>query len=662
MTDFKVVSRYSPAGDQPKAIESLAKGISEKKKYQVLLGITGSGKTYTIAKVIEMAKMPVLILSHNKTLAAQLYGELKSLFPHNAVEYFVSYYDYYQPEAYLPAKDVYIEKEATINEYIDKLRLRATASLYERDDVIIVSSVSSIYTLGSPEDYNNTIFSIRRGGSLSQEKLIDNLIMMQYERNDIDFKRARFRVLGDTVDIFPSHLDSPVKVQFFGDEIEDLFVFDQLNNSKIEDLEVVSMFPAKHFMSGDAKIKRAVVSIREELKERVKELRDSGKMLEAERLNTRTNYDLEMMKEVGYCSGIENYSRHIDGREEGQRPYTLVDYFRGDFLTIIDESHVTIPQIRGMYNGDRARKMNLVDYGFRLKSALDNRPLKLNEFETITKSIVCMSATPEAYEIDRSGGEVVNMIIRPTGLVDPEIEIKKSENQIDDLLIEIDTVVKRGERVLVTTLTKRMAESLTEYLKQKGVSVRYMHSDIDSIERVSIIRGLRLKEFDVLVGINLLREGLDLPEVSLVAILDADKEGFLRSETSLIQTIGRASRNVRGRVILYADKSTKSIEKAVGITNRRRESQIEYNKKMGITPQTISKSVEDILILTDVASNMVIEEEIETKTESMSNIERMELLDHLTKKMHELSAELEFEKAAEVRDMIRKVRKEIKDN
>jgi excinuclease ABC subunit B len=369
-----------------------------------------------------------------------------------------------------------------------------------------------------------------------------------------------------------------------------------------------------------------------------------------------------MMKEVGYCSGIENYSRHIDGREEGQRPYTLVDYFRGDFLTIIDESHVTIPQIRGMYNGDRARKMNLVDYGFRLKSALDNRPLKLNEFETITKSIVCMSATPEAYEIDRSGGEVVNMIIRPTGLVDPEIEIKKSENQIDDLLIEIDTVVKRGERVLVTTLTKRMAESLTEYLKQKGVSVRYMHSDIDSIERVSIIRGLRLKEFDVLVGINLLREGLDLPEVSLVAILDADKEGFLRSETSLIQTIGRASRNVRGRVILYADKSTKSIEKAVGITNRRRESQIEYNKKMGITPQTISKSVEDILILTDVASNMVIEEEIETKTESMSNIERMELLDHLTKKMHELSAELEFEKAAEVRDMIRKVRKEIKDN
>jgi len=662
MTDFKVVSRYSPAGDQPKAIESLAKGISEKKKYQVLLGITGSGKTYTIAKVIEMAKMPVLILSHNKTLAAQLYGELKSLFPHNAVEYFVSYYDYYQPEAYLPAKDVYIEKEATINEYIDKLRLRATASLYERDDVIIVSSVSSIYTLGSPEDYNNTIFSIRRGGSLSQEKLIDNLIMMQYERNDIDFKRARFRVLGDTVDIFPSHLDSPVKVQFFGDEIEDLFVFDQLNNSKIEDLEVVSMFPAKHFMSGDAKIKRAVVSIREELKERVKELRDSGKMLEAERLNTRTNYDLEMMKEVGYCSGIENYSRHIDGREEGQRPYTLVDYFRGDFLTIIDESHVTIPQIRGMYNGDRARKMNLVDYGFRLKSALDNRPLKLNEFETITKSIVCMSATPEAYEIDRSGGKVVNMIIRPTGLVDPEIEIKKSENQIDDLLIEIDTVVKRGERVLVTTLTKRMAESLTEYLKQKGVSVRYMHSDIDSIERVSIIRGLRLKEFDVLVGINLLREGLDLPEVSLVAILDADKEGFLRSETSLIQTIGRASRNVRGRVILYADKSTKSIEKAVGITNRRRESQIEYNKKMGITPQTISKSVEDILILTDVASNMVIEEEIETKTESMSNIERMELLDHLTKKMHELSAELEFEKAAEVRDMIRKVRKEIKDN
>ncbi|MGE3062942.1 MAG: excinuclease ABC subunit UvrB [bacterium] len=662
MTDFKVVSRYSPAGDQPKAIEELYRGIEEKKKYQVLLGITGSGKTYTMAKVIERANLPVLILSHNKTLAAQLYGELKSLFPHNAVEYFVSYYDYYQPEAYLPAKDVYIEKEATINEYIDKMRLRATASLYERDDVIIVSSVSSIYTLGSPEDYNNTIFSIRRGNSLSQEKLIDNLIMMQYERNDIDFKRARFRVMGDTIDIFPSHLDSPVKVQFFGDEIEELFVFDELNNSKIEDKEVVSMFPAKHFMSGDEKIKRAVVSIREELKERVTELRGMGKMLEAERLNSRTNYDLEMMKEVGYCSGIENYSRHIDGRAEGQRPYTLVDYFRGDFLTVIDESHVTIPQIRGMYNGDRARKMNLVDYGFRLKSALDNRPLKLNEFETITKSIVCMSATPEAYEIDRSDGKVTEMIIRPTGLIDPEVVIKKSENQIDDLMNEIKNVVDREERVLVTTLTKRMAESLTDYLKQRNFRVKYMHSDIDSIERVSIIRGLRLKEFDVLVGINLLREGLDLPEVSLVAILDADKEGFLRSETSLIQTIGRASRNVRGRVILYADKMTKSIDKAVSTTNKRRESQMKYNELMGITPKSISRSIEDILVLTDVASNADVEEEIETKTESMSNIERMELLDSLTKKMHELSAELEFEKAAEVRDMIRKVRKEIKDN
>ncbi|MDD3803206.1 MAG: excinuclease ABC subunit UvrB [bacterium] len=662
MTDFKVVSRYSPAGDQPKAIEEISKGIENKKKYQVLLGITGSGKTYTIAKVIERVNVPVLILSHNKTLAAQLYGELKSLFPHNAVEYFVSYYDYYQPEAYLPVKDVYIEKEATINEYIDKLRLRATASLFERDDVIIVSSVSSIYTLGSPEEYNNKIFSIRRGETISRESLIDNLIMMQYERNDIDFKRSRFRVLGDTVDIFPSHLDEPLKVQFWGDEIEEIYTFDILNNSKINDLEIASMFPAKHFMSGDEKIKRAVVSIREELKERVAELRSLGKMLEAERLNSRTNYDLEMMKEVGYCSGIENYSRHIDGRIEGQRPYTLIDYFRGDFLTVIDESHVTIPQIRGMYNGDRARKMNLVDYGFRLKSALDNRPLKLKEFEEITKSIVCMSATPEAYEIDRSGGEVVNMIIRPTGLIDPEVVIKRSENQIDDLLVEIDAVVKRSERVLVTTLTKRMAESLTDYLKQRGVKVRYMHSDIDSIERISIIRGLRLKEFDVLVGINLLREGLDLPEVSLVAILDADKEGFLRSETSLIQTIGRASRNINGRVVLYADKTTKSIEKAVETTNKRRESQLSYNKSMSITPASISRSVEDILVLTDVASNQEEEEEIETKTESLSNIERMELLDSLTKRMHELSAELEFEKAAEMRDMIRKIRKEIKDN
>ena len=661
MTEFKIVSRYSPAGDQPKAIEKIIEGIKSKKKYQVLLGITGSGKTYTIAKVIERVKMPVLILSHNKTLAAQLYGELKSLFPHNSVEYFVSYYDYYQPEAYLPAKDVYIEKEATINEYIDKLRMRATASLYERDDVVIISSVSSIYTLGSPIDYNNKIFSIRRDNLLTQEKLIDNLIMMQYERNDIDFKRGRFRVLGDTVDIFPSQLDEPVKIQFWGDEVEEIFKFDSLNNSKIEDIEVVSIFPAKHFVSGDEKIKMAVVKIREELVERVNELREMGKMLEAERLNSRTNYDLEMMKEVGYCSGIENYSRHIDGRMEGQRPYTLIDYFRDDFLTIIDESHVTIPQIRGMYNGDRSRKINLVDYGFRLKSALDNRPLKLNEFESITKSIVCMSATPETYEIDRAGNEVVQMIIRPTGLIDPEVIIKKSKNQIDDLLIEIESVVKRKERVLVTTLTKRMAESLTEYLKQRRVNVRYLHSDIDAIERVSIIRGLRLKEFDVLVGINLLREGLDLPEVSLVAILDADKEGFLRSETSLIQTIGRASRNIRGKVILYAAKMTKSIKIAVDTTNKRREAQMLYNKKMGIIPKTISKSVEDILILTDVASNRKIEEEIDTKTESMSNIERMEILDHLTKKMHELSAELEFEKAAEVRDIIKKIRREIKN-
>jgi len=656
--EFKIKSRNKLTGDQPKAVNSLIKGIEDKKKYQVLLGITGSGKTFTAANVIQKLQRPTLILSHNKTLAAQLYGELKTLFPDNAVEYFVSYYDYYQPEAYLPDRDIYIEKEATINDQIDKMRLRATASLFERRDVIIVSSVSSIYTLGSPEEYRNKIFTIEKNAVIDMDNIVEKLVEMQYERNDIEFKRGRFRVLGDTVDIFPSHMDSPYRVRFYGDEIEEIEEFDHLNNSSIQTVEFLSLFPAKHFVSSDDRIKRAVVSIRAELDERVKELRDAGKMLEAERLNARTNYDLAMMKEVGYCGGIENYSRQIDGRKEGQRPFTLIDYFPDDFLTILDESHVTLPQIRGMYNGDRSRKMTLVEHGFRLKSALDNRPLKLDEFESITNNIICMSATPADYEMERAGS-AVEMIIRPTGLIDPEVIIKPSDNQIDDLVREIEEVVSRNERVLVTTLTKKMAESLTDYLSKRNVNVRYMHSDIDALERVHIIRGLRLKEFDVLVGINLLREGLDLPEVSLVAILDADREGFLRSETSLIQTIGRAARNIRGRVVLYANKKTDSIIKAVGRTNERREKQIKYNEENNIEPTSIIRSTEDILMITEVANKKRMEEELEYETKGMSNIEKLDTIDQLTKKMHEFSAELEFEKAAQVRDLIRKVRKEI---
>ncbi|MEO0234652.1 MAG: excinuclease ABC subunit UvrB [candidate division WOR-3 bacterium] len=660
MKKFKIVSKFSPSDEQKKAIDKLVEGVLNGKKYQVLLGITGSGKTFTIANVIERLNKPTLIISHNKTLAAQLYGELKTLFPENSVEYFISYYDYYQPEAYLPDRDIYIEKEVDINEYIDKLRLRATVSLYERRDVIIVASVSSIYTLGSPSDYYDQIFSIRRGDFYDLDRLIDKLITMQYQRNDIDFSRGRFRVLGNTVDIFPSHLDIPVKIIFDDQKIDEIYTFDSLNNSKIEELEIFSFFPAKHFVTSDERIKRAVVSIRKELKEREKELKEAGKILEATRLVSRTNYDLELLKEVGYCPGIENYSRHIDGRKEGERPYTLIDYFGEDFLTVIDESHVTIPQIRGMYNGDRARKINLIEYGFRLKSALDNRPLKLEEFERITGSIICMSATPDEYEINKSNG-VVELVIRPTGLVDPEVIIKSSKNQVEDLIDNIKEVVERNERVLVTTLTKKMAESLAKYLEEKGIRVKYMHSEIDSIERVSIIRGLRLKDFDVLVGINLLREGLDLPEVSLVAILDADKEGFLRSETSLIQTIGRASRNVNGKVILYADRLTESMKKAVEITNRRREKQILYNKEHNITPKTISKEVEDILVITDIASSFTkeIENQIDEDYKQLSTVEKIDLIEKLTQRMHKFAAELEFEKAAKLRDKIKEIKKSI---
>ncbi|HAF08269.1 MAG: excinuclease ABC subunit UvrB [bacterium] len=660
MNKFKIVSRFSPSDEQEKAIDKLVEGVLSGKKYQVLLGITGSGKTFTIANVIERLNKPTLIISHNKTLAAQLYGELKTLFPENSVEYFISYYDYYQPEAYLPDRDIYIEKEVDINEYIDKMRLKATVSLYERNDVIVVASVSSIYTLGSPSDYYDQIFSIKVGDLFNMERLIDKLITMQYQRNDIDFSRGRFRVLGNTIDLFPSHLDIPVKIIFDDQKVDEIYTFDSLNNSKIEELETLSFFPAKHFVTSDDRIKRAVVSIRKELKEREKELRDAGKILEATRLVSRTNYDLELLKEVGYCPGIENYSRHIDGRKEGERPFTLIDYFKGDFLTVIDESHVTIPQIRGMYNGDRSRKLNLVEYGFRLKSALDNRPLTLEEFERITGPIVCMSATPDRYEVDKAK-EVVELVIRPTGLVDPEILIKSSQNQIEDLIENIKIVVERNERVLVTTLTKKMAESLSKYLEERGIRVKYMHSEIDSIERVSIIRGLRLKEFDVLVGINLLREGLDLPEVSLVAILDADKEGFLRSETSLIQTIGRASRNVNGKVILYADRVTDSMKRAVEITRKRREKQIIYNREHNIVPKTISKNVEDILVITDIASSFTkeVEKDLDEDFKKLSTVEKIDLIEKLTEKMHKFAAQLEFEKAAKIRDKIKEIKKSI---
>jgi len=660
MNGFKIFSRYSLTDEQRRAVDKLVEGALSRKKYQVLLGITGSGKTFTIANVIEKLNRPTLILSHNKTLAAQLYGELKTLFPENAIEYFISYYDYYQPEAYLPDRDIYIEKEVDINEYIDKMRLKATVSLYERRDVIIVASVSCIYTLGSPYDYYEQIFSIKSGDFFEMERLVDKLVSMQYTRNDIDFSRGRFRIIGNNVDIFPSHLDTPVRIVYNDQNIEELYTFDPLNNSKINELEIFSFFPAKHFITSDSKIKMAVSSIRKELRERERELKKEKKFLEANRLVSRTNYDLELLKEVGYCNGIENYSRHIDGRKENQRPYTLIDYFKEDFLTVIDESHVTIPQIRGMYAGDRARKMNLIEYGFRLKSALDNRPLTLEEFENITGNIICMSATPAEYEIERAK-EVVELVIRPTGLVDPEIILKKTENQVDDLIETIKEVVKRNERVLVTTLTKKMAESLAKYLEEKGIRVKYMHSEIDSIERVSIIRGLRLKEFDVLVGINLLREGLDLPEVSLVAILDADKEGFLRSETSLIQTMGRAARNVNGKVILYADMITDSMRKAIDITRKRREKQLEYNRKNNIIPKTISKNVDEILVVTDIASSFTkdIEEEMDEEILKLSNIEKIDLIEKLTESMHRYAAQLEFEKAAKLRDKIKEIKKSI---
>ena len=646
---FKLHSEYKPTGDQPHAIEYLSNGIKQGKKFQTLLGVTGSGKTFTMANIIQNVQKPTLVLAHNKTLAGQLYSEFKEFFPENHVEYFVSYYDYYQPESYIPSSDTYIEKDASINDEIDKLRHSATASLFESKDVIIVSSVSCIYGLGDPIDYENMIVSLRPGMQKSRDEILKKLVKMQYTRNEIDFKRGTFRAKGDIAEIYPSdQSESAIRVEFWGDEIEKICEINPLTGKTIGTRNHVMIFPNSHYVTTKEKMDRAIGTIEEELEERIKFFKDQGKLIEAQRIEERTNFDIEMMKETGFCQGIENYSRHISGREPGSAPFTLFDYFPKDFLLLIDESHATIPQVRAMYNGDKARKDSLVKYGFRLPSAYDNRPLTFKEFEERINQVVFVSATPAEYEKEHSKENVVEQIIRPTGLLDPKIEVKPIENQIDDLIEQIRERTERNERVLVTTLTKKMAEDLTDYLKNVDIKVNYMHSDIKALERMEIIRNLRLGEFDVLVGINLLREGLDIPEVSLVAILDADKEGFLRSERSLIQTIGRAARNTNGKVIMYADELTESMEKAISETNRRREVQMKYNEEHGITPQTINKSVRDTIratVLEDVSAEYDIKKD--------ENIE--EVITKLTDEMLKCASKMEFEKAAELRDKIKEL-------
>ena len=650
---FKLHSEYKPTGDQPQAIEYLSKGIKEGKKFQTLLGVTGSGKTFTMANIIEKTQKPTLVLAHNKTLAGQLYSEFKEFFPENRVEYFVSYYDYYQPESYIAQSDTYIEKDASINDEIDKLRHSATLSLFETRDVIIVASVSCIYGLGDPEDYQEMMLSLRPGMGKSREDIMKKLVNMQYSRNEIDFKRGTFRAKGDILEIYPSsQSESALRIEFWGDEIEKISEINPLTGKSIGTRMHVLIPPASQYVTNKAKMERAIVTIEEELDERIKYFKDQNKLIEAQRIQERTNFDIEMMKETGFCQGIENYSRHMSGRAAGSPPYTLFDYFPKDFLLLIDESHATIPQVRAMYNGDRARKDSLVKYGFRLPSAYDNRPLTFQEFEERINQVVFVSATPADYEKEHSGENVVEQIIRPTGLLDPKIEVKPVTNQIDDLLEQIRIRVERKERVLVTTLTKKMAEDLTEYLKSLDIKVNYMHSDIKALERMEIIRNLRLGEFDVLVGINLLREGLDIPEVSLVAILDADKEGFLRSERSLIQTIGRAARNTDGKVIMYADELTDSMEKAISETNRRRKIQMQYNEEHGITPQTIQKSIRDTIKASYVAD---IQEEY--KLDKEANVQ--DIINKLTDEMLKYAAEMEFEKAAEIRDKIKELEKMI---
>lgn len=654
MNEFKIESSFKPTGDQPEAINNLVKGINKDLKHQVLLGVTGSGKTFTMANIIEKVQKPTLVIAHNKTLAYQLASEFKEFFPNNAVEYFVSYYDYYQPEAYVPQSDTYIEKDASINDEIDKLRHSATAALFERRDVIIVASVSCIYGLGDPIDYENLVVSLRPGMIKDRDEIMRKLIDIQYIRNDINFIRGTFRVRGDILEIFPaSSSENTIRIEFFGDEIDRIVEVNHLTGEVIGLRSHVSIFPASHYATTEEKVKRAIETIEEELGERLKELRGKEKLLEAQRLEQRTRYDLEMLEEMGFCQGIENYSRHLSNRPSGSRPFTLIDYFPDDFLIIVDESHVTIPQIRGMYEGDKSRKTNLVEYGFRLPSALDNRPLKFNEFESIINQILYVSATPGPYELTHTEN-TVEQIIRPTGLLDPIIEVKPTDHQIDDLVNEIRRVVDREERVLVTTLTKKMAEDLTNYFKDIGIKVTYLHSDVETIERMEIIRDLRLGKYDVLVGINLLREGLDLPEVSLVAILDADKEGFLRSETSLIQTTGRAARNVLGKVIMYADRITNSMERAISETNRRRNIQDEYNKEHNIIPQSIKKGVREIIEATIVAEDEAKYEESFSKEEIEGMIEGLESA------MLKAAEELNFEKAAELRDKIIELKKKLK--
>ncbi len=667
---FELISNYKPSGDQPEAIKQLTKGLVSNEKYQTLLGVTGSGKTFTISNVIAEVNKPTLIISHNKTLAAQLYSEFKSFFPNNAVEFFISYYDYYQPEAYVVSSDLYIEKDFSINEEIDRLRLKATTALIEgRKDVIVVASVSCIYGIGAPQDFADQIIFLRQGMKIPRKKLLRDLIDIHFVRNDIDFSRGTFRARGDVIEIIPAYqYEEAVRVEFWDDEIEKLSIIDSVTGEVLREIDSHPIYPTKYFVSDREHVQKSIYSIEQELEDRLKYFRSEEKYLEAQRIEQRTKFDIEMMKEIGYCSGIENYSRHLDGRTPGTRPYNLMDYFPKDFLCIIDESHVTVPQIRGMYKGDRSRKETLVEYGFRLPSALDNRPMKFEEFEKMLHQVIFVSATPADFELEKSGGVVVEQIIRPTGLLDPEIQVRPIKGQIDDLIGEVRIRTEKKEKTLVTTLTKKMAEDLSDYLDKIGILVRYIHSDIDALERVEILRDLRIGEFDVLVGVNLLREGLDLPEVSLVAIIDADKEGFLRSERSLMQTAGRTARNVNGIVIMYADRITESMRKTIEETIRRRKLQKEYNDKHGIEPKTIYKSLEEIMSSTSIADIRKKEDQedfsfskvAEPVLKYMSNDQKKDLIEELTDQMHQAAKDLEFEKAAHLRDEIQRMKKMLK--
>ena len=658
MAEFKLHSQFKPMGDQPEAIKQLSEGVMRGDRDQVLLGITGSGKTFTMANVIEKVQKPTLILSHNKTLAAQLYGEFKALFPENAVEFFISYYDYYQPEAYLPVTDTFIEKDLSMDEEIDRLRLKATTSLIGRQDVIIIASVSCIYGIGSPDSYRAMLVQVYKGQTLDQKSYLKDLVNIHYNRNDMVLEPGTFRVRGDVIEVFPKYDQFAVRIELFGDEVEAIYSFNVLTGERLQVFDEFWVYPARHFVTSRENLHRAMDDIRGELIPRLEQLREDGNLLEAQRLEQRTFYDLEMMSELGYCSGIENYSMHLEGRKPGERPSTLIDFFPDDFLMFADESHVSIPQIRGMYNGDRARKINLVEHGFRLPSAMDNRPMKFEEFDESINQLIYVSATPSDYELEKCGGVIVEQVLRPTGLLDPKIVLRPTEGQIDDLIGEVRKVVANNERVLITTLTKRMAEDLTDYLKGVNIRAEYMHSDIKTVERVSILRGLRMQEFDVLVGINLLREGLDLPEVSLVIVLDADKEGFLRSKSSLLQVSGRAARNVNGRVILYGDKITASMQNLIDETDRRFKIQSEYNKNNGITPKTIYKSVDEIKLTTAVADakgEYIAEAKLNIDVSTLDGMETKEILEQLKRKMKKCAKELQFEQAAILRDEIEKI-------